>query len=83
VRTGTGFDTPIYQCAFTTKRGEWENHRLPFKDFTPTFRGRVLTDVPALKPAKVPSVGFLIEDKQDGAFRLEIGWVKAVSSKPE
>ena len=48
VRTKSGFDTPIYQyqCAFTTKRDEWEEHRLPFKDFVPTFRGRVLTDVP-------------------------------------
>jgi len=48
VRTESGFDTPIYQyqCVFTTKRDEWEEHRLPFKDFVPTFRGRVLTDVP-------------------------------------
>ena len=73
VRTETGFDTPIYQSAFTTKRGEWEEHRLPFKDFVPTFRGRVLTDVPPLNPAKVSSVGFIIADKQDGPFRLGIG----------
>ena len=48
VWTESGFDRPIYQyqCAFTTKRDEWEEHRLPFKDFVPTFRGRVLTDVP-------------------------------------
>ena len=48
VRPESGFDTTIYQyqCAFTTKRDEWEEHRLPFKDFVPTFRGRVLTDVP-------------------------------------
>jgi monofunctional biosynthetic peptidoglycan transglycosylase len=72
VRTETGFDTPIYQCAFTTRRGEWEEHRLPFKDFVPTFRGRVLTDAPPLNPAKVSTVGFLIADNQDGPFRLEI-----------
>jgi|WetSurMetagenome_2_1015567.scaffolds.fasta_scaffold474877_2 hypothetical protein len=85
VRTETGFDTPIYQCAFTTQRGEWEEHKLPFKDFVPTFRGRVLTDVPPLNPAKVSSVGFLIADKQDGPFRLEIASIRAASqasSKP-
>ena len=82
-RTETVFDTPIYHCAFPTKRGEWEEHRLPFKDFIPTFRGRVLTDVPSLNPAKVSSVGFLIADKEDGPFRLEIGWAKAGGSKPE
>ena len=77
VRTGAGFDTPLYQCSFTTKQGEWEEHRLAFSDFVPTFRGRVLTDVPPLNPAKVNSVGFLIADKQAGPFRLEIGWIKA------
>lgn len=77
VRTETGFDTPIYQCGFTTERGEWQKHRLPFKDFIPTFRGRTLTDVPPLNPAKVSSVGFIIADKQDGSFQLEVAWIKA------
>jgi monofunctional biosynthetic peptidoglycan transglycosylase len=81
VRTETGMDTPLYQCAFTAKRGEWEEHRLPFKDFVPTFRGRILSDVPTLNPAKVTSVGFLISDKQDGAFQLEVAWIQA-SSRP-
>ena len=82
VRTEAGLDTPLYQLAFTTKRGEWEEHRLPFKDFVPTFRGRILADVPPLNPAKVTSVGFLIADKQDGAFRLEISWIRASPATP-
>ena len=77
VRTEAGFDTPIYQCAFTTKRGEWEERRLPFKDFVPTFRGRVLTNAPPLDPAGIVSVGFLISDKQEGPFKLEVAWIKA------
>jgi monofunctional biosynthetic peptidoglycan transglycosylase len=77
VRTDAGLDTPLYQLAFTTKRGAWEEHRLPFKDFVPTFRGRILTGVPPLNPARVTSVGFLISDQQAGPFRLEIGWIKA------
>lgn len=43
----------------------------------PSLRGRVLTDVPALDPAKVVSVGFLISDKQAGPFKLEVAWIKA------
>ncbi len=78
VRTEAGFDTPLYQLAFTTKRGEWEEHRLAFKDFVPTFRGRILTDVPPLNPAKVTAIGFLIADQQTGAFRLEINRIKAM-----
>ncbi len=81
-RTEAGVDTAIYQSAFTTKPGEWDDHRLAFKDFVPTYRGRVLTDVPPLNPAKIASVGFLIADKQDGPFRLELAWIKAVSAQP-
>jgi hypothetical protein len=83
VRTESGFDTPIYQASFATKRGEWEEHRLAFKDFLPTFRGRVLTDVPPLKPAKVASVGFLISEKQAGPFELEVAWIKAAPASGE
>ena len=81
-RTGAGFDTPLYQCSFTTKQGQWEEHRLPMKDFVPSFRGRVLSGEPPLDPAKVASVGFLISDKQAGPFQLEIAWIKAVSAHP-
>ena len=62
---------------FTTKNGEWEEHRLPIKEFVPTFRGRVLPGEPPLDATKVASVGFLISDKQAGAFQLEIAWIKA------
>ena len=77
VRTESGFDAPIYQCGFLTRRGEWQEHRLLFKDFVPRFRGRVLSDVPPLKPARVASVGFLISEKQAGPFELEVAWIKA------
>ena len=82
VRTGPGFDRPLYQCAFTPKGGAWEEHWLAFSDFVPTFRGRVLTDAPPLNPAQVSSVGFLISDQQAGPFRLEIIWIKASPARP-
>jgi hypothetical protein len=63
--------------AFETQVSEWEECRLPFVAFAPTFRGRALTGVPALNAARVRSVGFLIAGKQNGPFRLEIDWVKA------
>jgi hypothetical protein len=75
-RTDPSFDSAIYQCGFTTKKGEWEEHRLPFKQFVATFRGRVLSSEPPLDPARITSVGFLISDKQDGAFQLEVAWIK-------
>jgi len=77
VRTEAEFDAPLYQATIQTKIGEWEEHRLLFKDFLPKFRGRVLTGAPPLNPTTVSSVGFLISDKQAGPFRLEIGSVKS------
>ncbi len=79
-RTDRSFDSALYQMAFPTRKGEWEEHRLPMKDFVPTFRGRVMSGEPLLDPAKVTSVGFLISDKQSGPFHLEVAWIKA--SKP-
>jgi NADH dehydrogenase [ubiquinone] 1 alpha subcomplex assembly factor 1 len=76
-RMDGSFDSAIYQAAFTTKKDEWEEHRLPLKEFVPSFRGRVLAGEPPLDPAGVVSVGFLIADKQAGPFRLEIAWIKA------
>ena len=78
-RTDPSFDSAIYQCVFTTKKGEWEEHRLPFKQFIPTFRGRVLSGEPPLDPAKVASVGFLISDNQAGPFQLELAWIKVTT----
>lgn len=77
VRTERSFDSAIYQAAFKTKAGEWQEHRLAFEDFVPTFRGRVLSGEPPLDPAKISSVGFLISEKQTGPFRLAVAWVKA------
>lgn len=78
VRTERRLDSAIYQAEFMTKAGEWEEHRLAFKELVPTFRGRVLSGRPPLDPAKIASVGFLIADKQSGPFRLEIDWIKAM-----
>jgi monofunctional biosynthetic peptidoglycan transglycosylase len=74
------FDSAVHQCVFTTKKGAWEEHHLSFKEFVPTFRGRVLSDEPPLDPAKVTSVGFMISDKQAGRFHLEVAWIKATSA---
>jgi len=76
-RTERSFDSAVYQSVFPTRKGEWEEHRLPMKDFVPTLRGRVLSGEPALDAAKVTSVGFLISDRQDGPFQLAVAWIKA------
>ena len=79
VRMEHNFDSVIYQAGFATKNGLWAEHRLPQKEFVPTFRGRVLSGEPPFSSAEVRSVGFLISDRQAGPFRLEIAWIKATT----
>ena len=71
-----------FRADFTTVKGEWREFFVPLGSFKPTFFGQKLPVAPALDPAKVSSMGFMIYDKKDGAFSLEIDWVKAVAQKP-
>jgi hypothetical protein len=71
------------RAGVVAKPGEWEERRLPFRQFVPAFRGRVLSGEPPLDRAKVASVGFRISDKQAGAFELEVAWIRAVKAAQE
>jgi monofunctional biosynthetic peptidoglycan transglycosylase len=77
LRTDNRFDGPSYRHSFSTRENEWITVQIPFRDFVPTFRGRVLTDAPPLSPEQIQQIGFLISDKQEGAFQLEIDWIQA------
>lgn len=77
LRTDDHFDGPAYQAGFDTRPGEWVVIRLPFESFTPVFRGRAVSGAPPLGPERVRRIGIMIADRQEGAFRLEIAWIKA------
>ena len=79
LRTDDQFDGIAYQAIFLTKPEEWATVQLPFSDFIPVYRGRVVSDAPRLNPAHIKRLGFMIEDKQAGHFRLVIDWVKVYS----
>ncbi|MHC4941042.1 MAG: CIA30 family protein [Planctomycetota bacterium] len=68
-----------YRAKFRTMKGVWQEIRLPFKEFVPTWRGRTL-DRPPVDPARVESIGLMIADKIDGAFRLEVDSIHAYRS---
>ena len=76
VRVDNRFDGISYRNIFATKNGQWQNIRLPFDEFVPVFRGRILDDQGLLAPEEIRQLGFLIGDKQAGEFRLEIDWIK-------
>ena len=77
VRTDKRFDGISYRYIFETVPDTWITLRAPFGEFTPVFRGRILEDVSPILPSQIQQIGFLIADKQSGAFQLEIEWIKA------
>jgi len=71
------FDGVMYQTDFQAPADTWTEVRLPLADFVPTYHGRRLTDRPPLDPAKIRTIGFILSDKQEGPFRLEVDWIRA------
>lgn len=83
IRTSTAFDGPSYQIAFATTKNVWTEIDLDFSDFAAAFRGRQLPNHPALDPAEIVTLGFLIANKQAGTFRLEIESISAYRGEAE
>lgn len=77
LRTDKRFDWISYRYIFETEPDIWTTCRAPFSEFTPVFRGRILEDVSPRFPGQIQQIGFLIANKQSGAFHLEIEWIKA------
>jgi monofunctional biosynthetic peptidoglycan transglycosylase len=77
LRTDELFDGVFHQAGFSTRKGAWQEVKIPFTEFEPTYHGRRLSDDQRLIPSKIKSVSFLISDKQQGPFQLEIDWIKA------
>lgn len=67
-----------YEQRFDTVADKWVDINLPLGQFSPTYRGKTPEDAPPLDPANIRRYGFLISDKQEGEFRLEIEriWVE-------
>ena len=76
-RTDDSSDWVAYRALFETRLGKWVEVELPFQAFEPSFRGRRPQGVAPLDPARIRQLGFLIADKKEGPFRLEVAWVKA------
>ena len=75
-RTDRNFDGFAYQAKITPSKDEWQEIKIPFKDFVATFRGYLLNDKPALESANIAQIGILIADKQSGDFEIAVDWIK-------
>ena len=72
LKTEAALDGVQYQAVFKTEAGAWTEIRIPFSKFVPIFRGVRAYDSPPLDTGAICSFGFLISDKQEGPFRMDI-----------
>ena len=80
IRSGeTGRDVS-YNALFETTADTWEIVFVPFTKTVPTYRGFVL-DVAPLDPSDIGSFGFMLSDKQAGAFELSVDWIRAITNE--
>lgn len=77
LRHGTGFDGVVWRAEFDTGP-QWSVVELAFDDFWPGFRGRPVPNAGPVIPADVQQIGFLLGDKNPGAFRLEVGAIEGI-----
>ena len=74
-RLGNNINQIAYRHYFQADNEDWQEIILPFKEFLPTYRGRVLSNIPKLDPKEIKQFGFMISDKQVGNFNLKIDWI--------
>ncbi len=72
LRTNRGFDGAAYSYSFDTIKGQDQTVYIPVDQFVPTFRGRQLRNMPALRFTDVQQMGVLVADKQVGEFSVDL-----------
>lgn len=70
-----------YSQEFKTKEGINQTFYLPYKDFKVGWRGRSLSDSPILTGKDIRGIGFLLGDKVEGKFKLEVTDTAATTQK--
>jgi hypothetical protein len=77
VKIDDQYDGIAYRTLFTTDARHWQTITLSFDSFCASFRGRPVPGAPVLRPEQIRQIGFLLADKQQKSFRLEIAWIKS------
>lgn len=72
LRCATDFDGISYQVAFQTRVAIEQTIHFKWDIFVPSYHGRILASAAPLNPSEIRGVGFVVAEKQSGAFQLEI-----------
>jgi monofunctional biosynthetic peptidoglycan transglycosylase len=71
LRQDQNFDGIAWRREFSTD-GSIQVLELPYPEFEPVLRGRIIKHAGAIKPAMIRQIGFLIADKIEGGFSLSV-----------
>jgi uncharacterized surface protein with fasciclin (FAS1) repeats len=77
LRTSSRNAASSYRAPIKTQKDNWQEVRIPLKDFVYTAYGRPITGAEPLRANKVQSFGFTLADKKAGPFRLEVSSIRA------
>lgn len=72
LRNDTNRNRVVYQQAFTPEPGTWTLVRLSFRDFVPTWRGRIISDAAPLNSSQLASLSVFVSGGQYGDFCLRM-----------
>ena len=67
-----------YSFDFKSFKDKWIEMDINIEDFKPFWRGYSYNNYPALDIKQINSLGIQISDKQEGEFKLEIKYIKAI-----
>lgn len=77
LKTDSNFSGVYFQASFSPPAEQWTTVKLPFSAFRAKIRGRYVDDQYELTPADISSFGFMISDKQQGPFQLQVDSIGA------
>jgi len=69
-----------FKSDFETKKNQWIEIKVPFEDFSGSFRGMNLKKE-KFDPAKIQRIGLLLGDKKAGPFELKVDWIRTYGNK--
>jgi len=79
IRTEQTGSNISYTALFSTEENKWQEVYIPFSEMVPLYRGFIVNDAGPLSPASIRSFGFMLADKQQGEFMLEVDQISAVN----
>jgi monofunctional biosynthetic peptidoglycan transglycosylase len=81
IRQNSRFDGIAWRAMFSASN-EWQIVEIMLDDFVPVFRGRLVPEAGPVVASEIQQVGFLISDKSDGRFELDIRRIEFTGTKP-